>query len=507
MICSISGELTTDPVLSLKSRKVFDRKLIEEYIRQNGKDPITGEPMNVSDIVPIELSATEIARSPRKSKQDSIPSMLAMFQNEWDGLTLELFDLRKQVAELKKELSLALYRQDAAVNVATTAIKEKDEARRALQQIALKIGSGNDDIEMSNSTGEYIVPSELDDKYVSLLQDEQHKLFTQHKLHRLKPPFPLKKSTELSFSANSNISVSSTTNFFSYNESVSLLALTYAEGGSGIIVSSDGETHSIKDQIHFAMPQSSIITDIDCLKNFTVDSLDSFLLAYENTISRVSNSDGTLEKVLSVPNHIEAIATHPSLSIFIVLTQKCFYICYDKKLIYQSLDSQTSFYTKVALHHDGVLAAFGKADSSVDIFDICQQKFLLTIKPPASSEKIGQIYFALNGYWLLIKYGKSVVGIYDLRKGKFDFVLRFPVDSISPLFTMDPSSRILALGSYYVIYEKKRKEWSFPKSLSYPDEEQIDFSTIIFTGIFANCYSVVALSGKKLISGQLRTEN
>ncbi|EIF46922.1 cell cycle control protein [Brettanomyces bruxellensis AWRI1499] len=108
MICSLSGEPTIHPALSLKSKKVFDKKLIREYVQQNGKDPMTGESMTLSDIIPIEISASDIIKGPRKSNQDSIPSMLAMFQNEWDALTLELFDLRKQVTELKKEAKLSI---------------------------------------------------------------------------------------------------------------------------------------------------------------------------------------------------------------------------------------------------------------------------------------------------------------------------------------------------------------------------------------------------------------
>ena len=65
--------------------------------------------------------------------------MLSTFQNEWDAIVLEVFTLKKQLQSAKQELSIALYRQDAAVNVAAKAIRERDEAREALEKLSLSI--------------------------------------------------------------------------------------------------------------------------------------------------------------------------------------------------------------------------------------------------------------------------------------------------------------------------------------------------------------------------------
>lgn len=503
MICSLSGEPTIHPALSLKSKKVFDKKLIREYVQQNGKDPMTGESMTLSDIIPIEISASDIIKGPRKSNQDSIPSMLAMFQNEWDALTLELFDLRKQVTELKKELSLALYRQDAAVNVATAAIKEKNEARKALQQLAMNIGSGNDTIIQNSVKERSEISSELNEEHISSIKREQNNLFVLHKSHKLKPPFTLNISTELSFLARSSFPVSSSTHLFSYNENDNSLLLLSNKDKSGIILSLNEEKSGFKSTVHFVSPDAANIVGVAYLSNKSSGTSESAILVYDNTIAKISKSDGSIHKFLSLSENIIAIAVHPSLPVLISIAQKCFYIYYEKELIYRSSNLSNSAYKCVALHNDGVLAAFGKADASVEIFDICEHRSLLTIMPPVPSEKVSQLYFALNGYWLLIKYGNSLVGIYDLRKGKFEFLLHFPANSPSTPVAMDPSSRILILGPCYAIYEKKTKQWSLPKSLSNLDETNGQHSSLIFTGISGGCYSVIIISGKKLIRGQL----
>ncbi|ODV86210.1 hypothetical protein CANARDRAFT_189704, partial [[Candida] arabinofermentans NRRL YB-2248] len=53
MICSISGEPAVEPVLSTKSNRIFERRLIVAYIDDNGTDPITQQPLTVDDLIPI----------------------------------------------------------------------------------------------------------------------------------------------------------------------------------------------------------------------------------------------------------------------------------------------------------------------------------------------------------------------------------------------------------------------------------------------------------------------
>lgn len=54
---------------------------------------------------------------------------------------LECLELRRQGAELRQELSHALYKEDAAMRVLARVTRERDEAREALASVKATLGS------------------------------------------------------------------------------------------------------------------------------------------------------------------------------------------------------------------------------------------------------------------------------------------------------------------------------------------------------------------------------
>jgi pre-mRNA-processing factor 19 len=130
---------------------VYEKRLIEAYILENGVDPINGEALTVDDL--IELKSQRIVR-PRPPTLTSIPSLLSVFQEEWDALALETFTLKKSLAETRQELSTALYQHDAAVRVIARLTKERDEARDALSKVnvgARAPASNGDDMQVDSA--------------------------------------------------------------------------------------------------------------------------------------------------------------------------------------------------------------------------------------------------------------------------------------------------------------------------------------------------------------------
>lgn len=124
---------------------MFEKRLIEAYISENGKDPVTGEDLTVEDL--IDLKTSRIVR-PRPPTLTSIPSLLSTFQNEWDALALETYTIRQHLAQTRQELSTALYQNDAASRVIRRLTQERDEARDALSKVSITAGGASNGDQM-----------------------------------------------------------------------------------------------------------------------------------------------------------------------------------------------------------------------------------------------------------------------------------------------------------------------------------------------------------------------
>ncbi|KAG6514325.1 hypothetical protein ZIOFF_024678 [Zingiber officinale] len=112
MICTISGEVPEEPVVSKRSGLLFERRLIEHHIANHGKCPVTNEELSMDDLVAVK---TDKVAKPRPLQAASIPGLLGMFQNEWDALMLSNFALENQLHTARQELSHALYQNGTAL--------------------------------------------------------------------------------------------------------------------------------------------------------------------------------------------------------------------------------------------------------------------------------------------------------------------------------------------------------------------------------------------------------
>lgn len=164
---TVSGEAPDEPVVSKKTGTVFEKRLIEKYIEDNGKDPITGDELDLEDLLPIKTA--RVVR-PRPPTLTSIPALLSTFQNEWDALALETFKLRKELSQTREELANALYQHDAGVRVIARLVKERDEARTALSRVTVSAGDGGNGDAMA-------VDNEALPEHLAEHVDETHKAY------------------------------------------------------------------------------------------------------------------------------------------------------------------------------------------------------------------------------------------------------------------------------------------------------------------------------------------
>lgn len=115
LLCAISQQQPEDPVISPLSGCIFERRLIDKYITEYGKDPITNQPLEKDQLINLHNNSKAI--EPKLPTQTSIPDILAQLRQEWDACMLDSFELKQHLMTTRQELSHALYQLDASYRV------------------------------------------------------------------------------------------------------------------------------------------------------------------------------------------------------------------------------------------------------------------------------------------------------------------------------------------------------------------------------------------------------
>ncbi|KAG2403590.1 Pre-mRNA-processing factor [Vigna angularis] len=499
MNCSISGEVPEEPVVSRNSGLLFEKRLIERHISDYGKCPITGEPLTMDDIVPIKTgkfpcsvliksgSFVQIVK-PRPVQAASIPGMLGMFQNEWDGLMLSNFALEQQLHTARQELSHALYQHDAACRVIARLKKERDEARSLLAQAerqypvsALNAPTANAPV-LSNgkraAEDEDLAPGAkkihpgISSSVISELTDCNAALSQQRKKRQipatLAPIEALESYTQISshpFHKTNKQGIIS----LDIHCSKDLIATGGIDTNAVIFDRSSGQIlstlsgHSKKvTSVKFVAQGESILTgsadktvrlwqgsddgNYNCrhiLKDHTAELLQVsamhsvytsyFAEAISHDLCFILDLDFGNFTIDNFPSPVQAVTVHATNNYFVTASLDgswCFYELSSGTCLTQVFDSSGSSegYTSAAFHPDGLILGTGTTESLVKIWDVKSQANVARFDGHAGP--VTAISFSENGYFLATA-AHDGVKLWDLRKLK-NFRNFAPYDSETP---------------------------------------------------------------------------
>ncbi|KAJ9193035.1 hypothetical protein DTO166G4_8209 [Paecilomyces variotii] len=447
MLCAISGEAPQVPVASRKSGNVFEKRLIEAYIAEHGKDPVTGEDLSSDDLV--ELKTQRVVR-PRPPTLTSIPSLLGVFQEEWDALALETYTLRQTLAQTRQELSTALYQHDAAVRVIARLTKERDEARDALSKVSVGAvrGPSGDDAMQVDSAG-------LPEAILARIESTQATLSKG----RRKRPVPEGWATVETISGYQPIETSKA--LYPGGKSLSLDTtgdLALVGGVDGVA----GVYSLSKKQVVQTLKTDGAVTD-------AVWAGDKAVISSSKGVVKVFENGAEVASFNLHAGEATALAVHPTGDIVASVGVDKSYVIYDLATshVVTQVWSDSNLISAM-FHPDGHLLAAGGTDGQVKIFDVKSGSAAASFP---MSGPVKTLFFSENGTFLAAAAdGSTTISVWDLRHAKEIKVLETggKINSLS----WDYTGQFLLAGGPNGLsvqyYSKSSKEWSEPLRSAVP---------------------------------------
>ncbi|CAI5493743.1 unnamed protein product [Closterium sp. Naga37s-1] len=526
MFCAISGVTPEDPVVSVKSGLLFERRLIEKAIAETGSCPVTGETLTADDLVSVK---TNKAVKPRPLQAASIPGMLTLFQNEWDAVALRDFALEKQLNTAREELSHALYQSDAACRVIARLIRERDEARLLLAQAeqqmrtavpqgaphaaaaAASMPNGKRAGDEGGAEGEENARAAkrakqqaagITDAIIAEMTACNAKLSSQRKKRQisssLAAPDAVEKYTQLSSHPLHKTTKPGILALDIHPQQNRILtggvdasAVVFARDDGQIVATLTGHTKRVC-AVKFVAPEDLLLTA----------SADKTVRVWRG------NEDSTgyeCQHVLKEHTaEVRAVTVHATKKYFVSASADKTWAFFDLTtgacLTQVADESLAEGYTSASFHPDGLILGTGTAESLVRIWDVKTQANVAKFE--GHSGPITAISFSENGYFLATAASDGVK-LWDLRKLK-NFRTFAPFEATTPTNSVrfDFSGSYLAMaGSDVRVIQvgTVKQEWNSIKTI--PDLSGTGKVTCAEFGPDASYVAVAAMDRNLRIFG------
>jgi pre-mRNA-processing factor 19 len=471
--CELSGEplqTATDEIVVTPSGHVCLKRLLLTKLAENGgTDPFETE----RDLPLVEDSLVTLKREtilPPRPHVTSLPSLLRLMHTEYEALTLELFDTRKALEETRKELSHALYQNDAAVRVVARLAMERDQARAELAQwqtTTKTTTTGAGDAAAATAEAPQItavveqdapppppakkrkveeeansIPQEDLDLMISTWQT----LSQQRKQQKKKdgatsviPPETLEKFTEVDKK--------------SWHKPRNKAGIVAMCGSESLIVTAGRDKQLVvysltnKTLVHAIATMGLVASSVDVSSSSSsVNSLIAAGLPGGKLVLYSADDGSILAQVgLLKDATIVDVALHPTGRHVVATTEDgtISLLSIEGDIKKQFTSSPNVTYTSGELHPDGLIYAAGTSEGKVHLVDFKSQQLASTLESEETKgEAIVAISFSNNGYHLAIATA-SVVQVLDIKKSK---VLTTIKGEDIQCVKFDPSGKYVAYG-------------------------------------------------------------
>lgn len=448
MFCAISGKPPRVPAISPVSNCLFEKRLLEDYVKENGTDPITNQPLAVDQIItvaqtPSQISLGDNLNSSTLNSNYSIPSLLSSLQNEWDALMLENFSLRKQLDHITKEYSTALYERDAAKLVAARCMEDKsfslDDIRNivnsyteAMKDDATNKKSNSQKMEGLAPVASVANETETDEDHMENIEPKWSAQMIEESKNYVKmtnvPVLP-----ELRIPKDIIDVYESKFQNKKLGEMKQFIGWWYAFHSKRVYRFDEDEntmtlyTDQLDEGRKYEIPKSWLEND----KNIPVafcHTCDEDVIVTISSDNKPRTYNLRKQKLISQSNYdasgVIFMGCHESVMMECVLIVKnngqvVFMNCYgeDASIINVLPPDPLVVYKYAALHKDGLLLALGY-EQTIALIDISKPnltpKFMNCNQEIPNAGPIKKVFFPRNGYTMMVESGNKIF-TFDLR--------------------------------------------------------------------------------------------
>uniref|UniRef100_A0AAR2JFD5 Pre-mRNA-processing factor 19 n=1 Tax=Pygocentrus nattereri TaxID=42514 RepID=A0AAR2JFD5_PYGNA len=445
--CEISSLVPEHPCVSPVSNQVFERRLIEKYIAENGADPINGQPLSEEQLIDIKVSHPI---RPKPPSATSIPAILKSLQDEWDAVMLHSFTLRQQLQTTRQELSHALYQHDAACRVIARLTKEVTAAREALATLKPQAGLvAPQAVPLPlYDVGCFMLSTDVNVTFSLLfqLQDKATVLTTERKKRGKTVPEELVRAEDLSKYRQ----VASHAGLHSASVP-GILALDLCPSDTNKVLTGGAD----KNVVVFDRRDEQIVAT---LKGHT-KKVTSVIYHPSQSVVFSASPDSTIRVwSISAGNCVQVVRAHEAGVTGLSLHATGDYLLSSSEDQYWAFsDVQTGrVLTKVTdetagcaltcaqFHPDGLIFGTGTADSQIKIWDLKERTNVANF--PGHSGPVTAIAFSENGYYLATGAQDSSLKLWDLRKLKNFKTITLDNNYEVKSLVFDQSGTYLAVG-------------------------------------------------------------
>jgi len=426
-VCALSNESPEHPVVSPVSGQVFEKRLIEKYIQENGVDPSNQQPLTLEDL--IELKASPLVK-PKPPSATSIPAILKTLQDEWDAVMLNTFTLRQQLQTARQELSHALYQHDAACRVIARLTKELTAAREALAtlkpqanipavQAPQVVPEAGDAQPVSRDSGRLQEAIGMTQEIVKVLQDKAQALTGERRRKSKTVPEQLVDADTIkdrfkTLASHPGLHSASVPGILALdiNSNNTSRILTGGADKTATIFNKDdeqvvtilkGHTKKVSRVVYHPNEDTAITASFDStIRIWNVPTSQTIQLL------RVHDGPVTGLSLHATGDYILSTSTDQHWAFSDIRTGQ---------LISKVTDGEnSSALTCAQVHPDGLIFGTGTSDSMIKIWDLKEQQNVHNFD--GHTGPVTALSFSENGYYLATAADDACVKLWDLRKLK-----------------------------------------------------------------------------------------